>query len=118
MSSTRSECRLRGAGTQRESSGDGGECITGADAVLSRAIFVAKAILKDAPDGGHERGAAGEEDAIDGGVRDSRCGDDFGDSLPDGFEVVFDPGFEVLAGDRGTEVETGFVETELCLILR
>ena len=87
----------RACGVEGEALGDGGELVAGADPVG------AEARLEDAPDGGDEAGAAGEEDAVHLHRRDAGGGAQAVDGGGDGGELIGDPTLEVGTGDAGAE---------------
>ena len=74
---------LRGA--EGQAVGDRGELVAGANAI------VAEARLEDAADGGNERAAAGEEDAIDLAGIDTGGLEERVDGVLDGLQIVCDP---------------------------
>lgn len=99
-------------GSQGQAACDRGELVAGAHAGRCETRF------EDASDGGDEAGASGEEDAVDLVCRDIGGCEQAIDGVFDRFEVVDDPGLELLASDYGLNVHAAVAEAELrCFVV-
>lgn len=94
--------REQGTGGEAETFGDAGEGFAGAD------LVGAKHLDEKLFDGGDFRGAAGEEDVIDPGIRDAVSLQEFLNAMPDGADVRLDEAVELEKGNWF--VERDFLE--------